>query len=246
MQPKKIIRLNEVVSTNNYARGQVLHKQAEEGTVFLAYYQTQGRGAGQNLWESEKGKNLTFSVLLAPTFLNPARQFYLSMVVSLGIFEFIASETTRAKIKWPNDIYIGNKKAGGILIEHIIQGNSIAETVAGVGVNLNQEEFKSDAPNPVSLKTITGKNYDPDGCLDRILDSIFGWYDCLKRGNAKKVYEAYLSHLFQYREWANYRSYGKVFHGRIVGLDPYGCLRIQSSDGTIKAYQFKEVVYLSG
>jgi BirA family transcriptional regulator, biotin operon repressor / biotin---[acetyl-CoA-carboxylase] ligase len=246
MQFNKIIKLQETASTNNYARGQVLHKQADEGTVFLAQYQTQGRGAGTNLWESERGKNLTFSVVFTPIFLNPAKQFYLSMVVSLGIFDFLASETSEAKIKWPNDVYIGKKKAGGILMEHIIQGSSISATVAGIGVNLNQETFTSHIPNPVSLKAITGKEYNLEDCLNRILEHLFKWYDSLKRGDEEKIYLAYLSHLFQYRQWATYRSHGTLFRGMIVGLDPYGCLQIQSDDGTLKTYQFKEVVYCSG
>ncbi|NQU87852.1 MAG: biotin--[acetyl-CoA-carboxylase] ligase [Mariniphaga sp.] len=244
MKIKNIINLSAVESTNNYARGLIVHKESEEGTVVLAKHQTNGRGTDKNYWESEKGKNLTFSILFAPFFLNPAKQFYLSMVVSLGVFDTISSEVDRVKIKWPNDIYIQNKKVAGILIENTIQGNEIAETIAGIGININQHDFISDAPNPVSLKNVTGNDYNLDFILEKTWNNIMGWYDRLKEGDEKTINETYISRLFWLNELAQYKNRGEIFSGKIIGVDEFGRLKIEKQNREVPVFQFKEVEYI--
>src|SRR5680860_150521 len=154
-----IIVLKDVESTNNYAN-QLILSNAEEGTVVLAQFQKKGRGQQGNQWESQSGKNLLASIILYPKFLKAGNQFLISKMVSLGLVEYLRHEVRDVSIKWPNDIYIGNKKIAGILIENAIKGRNLFSTVIGVGLNLNQKNFLSDAPNPVSLYQLTGKEYN--------------------------------------------------------------------------------------
>jgi BirA family transcriptional regulator, biotin operon repressor / biotin---[acetyl-CoA-carboxylase] ligase len=244
MRNYTIIKIDEVDSTNNYARGLGVSKGAEEGTVVLAEYQSKGRGVGINSWESEKGQNLTFSFILEPTFLEPGRQFFLSMAVSLGICDFISGEVGDGKIKWPNDIYFSKKKVGGILIENIIQGNTISDSVIGVGLNVNQEKFVSDAPNPVSLKQITGKEYNLNQCFEKIYSCILSWYEILKAGDFETIKKAYASVLFGRETWATYKTGDLIFKGCILGIDEFGQLKIKDAVDKIRLFKFKEVEYV--
>ena len=244
MKIKNIIHLGMVDSTNNYARGLVMHKASEEGAVVLARHQSRGRGHGQNAWESEKGRNLTFSVILKPAFLDPARQFCLSMVASLGICDFLSEEIQDVKIKWPNDIYFHKKKLGGILIENILTGRSITDSIVGVGLNINQEAFPASLPNPVSLKQLTNKEYNLDDCLYKICSNIFVWYEKLKAGEIKKIFEAYVKNLFRLNEWSEYKKGGSRFSGRITGIDESGRLKVETRNEGILSFAFKEVEYI--
>jgi len=241
---KPIIMLDEVDSTNNYAKGLFGYKESEEGAVVLARAQTSGRGQQANSWESEPNKNLTFSIIFRPVFLEPARQFILSEVVSLGISDFVSAEVGGAKIKWPNDIYAGNKKICGILIENSIAGNQLSVSVAGIGLNINQEKFISNAPNPVSLKQITGKEYNLMDCLERATGFISEWYDLLKAGQIKIIGETYHNRLYRMGEWAKYSDSAGIFTGRILRTDEFGRLIIEKENAEQCLYNFKEVGYL--
>ncbi|MBQ7773428.1 MAG: biotin--[Bacteroidales bacterium] len=146
-------------STNSQARREA--EESCEGSVWIADFQTAGRGQRGNRWESRKGENLTFSILFKPEFLPPHKQFLISQVCAVGIYRYLAGKGMPASIKWPNDIYIGNKKICGILIENSISGDKLSVSIAGIGLNLNQTQFASDAPNPTSLliETIVRKGY---------------------------------------------------------------------------------------
>jgi BirA family biotin operon repressor/biotin-[acetyl-CoA-carboxylase] ligase len=157
---KKIIYLNEVESTNNYANQLILSDAAEEGTVVLAQYQTHGKGQHGNVWESETGKNLLMSIIWYPGFLPASQQFMISKIVSIAITDCVNDIIDDCKIKWPNDIYIGNQKLAGILIENSVKGSHLSSSVVGIGLNVNQQVFISAAPNPVSLFQITGVIYE--------------------------------------------------------------------------------------
>ena len=130
---KNLILLNEVESTNNYANQLVLSKAAEHGTVVLAQYQKKGRGQQGNFWESEFGKNMLASFIVFPQFLSAAKQFYFSKIVSLALVDFLKTETNEVSVKWPNDIYVRNKKIAGILIENSIKGSNLSSAVIGIG-----------------------------------------------------------------------------------------------------------------
>ncbi|HSH20657.1 MAG TPA: biotin--[acetyl-CoA-carboxylase] ligase [Draconibacterium sp.] len=244
MAYENIIFLTEVESTNNYANQLVLSKAAVEGTVVLALHQKKGRGQQGNHWESEAGKNLLASIILYPNFLHAAKQFYLSKIVSLALTDFLKKETNDISIKWPNDIYIHNKKVAGILIENAIKGQNISSAIIGMGLNLNQEKFLSDAPNPVSLKQITGKDYEMEKIAQIISEKIEKWYHKLKNGCFDEIDSAYFKLLFRANEWAFYSKQSNQFEAKINGIDEFGQLILIDRKGVLSKYMFKEVEFV--
>lgn len=241
---KHVFRLNKVDSTNNYANSQLVGNELEEGTVFLAYEQSNGRGQLKNAWESEPGSNLTFSIVLFPEFLDIRNQFMLSKVVSLGIYSALSKYTANLRVKWPNDIYVGDKKLGGILIENSIMYSSIKSSVVGIGINVNQTRFVSNAPNPVSLSGLTNKTYDRDLILAELLAGIDYYYSMLKQHEEERINQEFLSVLYRYREKHWFKDQDGEFEGVMVGVSEIGQLLIQKPDGKIQSYHFKEVEFL--
>jgi BirA family biotin operon repressor/biotin-[acetyl-CoA-carboxylase] ligase len=240
---KKIIFLNEVESTNNYAKQLILSNAAEEGTIVLTQFQKKGKGQQGNHWESEAGKNLLASIILYPKFLKAGKQFLLSKIVSLSIVEFLKNEIEDVSIKWPNDIYVGNKKIAGILIENSIKGSYLFNSILGIGLNLNQDKFLSDAPNPVSLKQLTGKEYDIEKVISGISELIELWYQKLQTGNFAEIDLAYLSFLFRNGEWCKYSKNGILFEAKILGVGEFGQLQLKDREEKVSEYQFKEIEF---
>lgn len=231
-------------STNNYASKQVRENEVEGGTVFLTYNQTAGRGQLSNRWESEQGKNLTFSIFLRPDFLEISKQFMLSKVICLGLETFLSRLVDGVKIKWPNDIYVGDQKICGILIENAVMNGQITQSIVGVGLNINQTEFLSDAPNPVSLKQLKGKDYNLEEVFGELLKEFDHWYDKLVEGNYQEIDDAFMNRLYQFNEWHNYKDKEHIYLGKIKGVNTIGQLVIQEDTGRLWEYHFKEVKYL--
>lgn len=244
MTNKNFIFLTEVESTNNYANHLVLSKAAGHGTVVLAQHQKTGRGQMGNRWESEFGKNLLMSIILFPQFLPAAKQFYLSKISSLALVDFLKTETDDISIKWPNDIYIINKKIAGILIENSVTGSNISSAVTGIGLNLNQERFVSDAPNPVSLKHITGKVYDVEEVAVKISELVDTWYEKLQARSFEEIDSTYFNQLFRANEWALFSKEGKTFEAKITGIGEFGHLILEDRHGVFSEYMFKEVEFV--
>ncbi len=244
MTGKNTIFLTEVESTNNYANQLVLSKAAEHGTVVLAQYQKKGKGQQGNSWESEPGKNLLASIILFPDFLSAAKQFYLSKIASLSIVDFLKTETSGITIKWPNDIYIKNKKVAGILIENAIKGHNLSSSIIGIGLNLNQELFVTDAPNPVSLKQVSTKDYEIENIAETIFDNMIHWYQILKTGSFDEIDSAYFNQLYRANEWAIFAKSGEQFEARINGIGEFGQLILEESNGSLSEYMFKEVEFV--
>lgn len=241
---KHIVRLPQTDSTNNYANGQLSKNAVADGTVFLAYEQTVGRGQIKNLWESDPGKNLTFSIVVFPGFLDIHRQFLLSKVVALGIYTALRKYVDALSVKWPNDIYAGDKKLGGILIENSIMYGSIKSSVIGIGINVNQTVFLSNAPNPVSLKILTNQQYDCDLILSEILSGIDHYYSLLKASEEDRIDQEFISALYRLNEKHWFRTGQEVFEGEIIGVNEIGQLLIRKLDGQILDFHFKEVEFL--
>ena len=241
---KNFIFLREVESTNNYANQLVLSKAAEHGTVVLAQYQNKGKGQQGNSWESEPGKNLLASLILFPQFLPAAKQFHLSKIISLALVDFLKTETSEVSIKWPNDIYIQNKKVAGILIENSVKGRNVSSAIIGIGLNLNQEIFVSDAPNPVSLKQTTGKKYDIEAVAVKIYELINNWYKILETGGLNEIDSAYFKQLFRANEWALFAKQGEMFEAKISGIGEFGQLILEDRNGIFSEYMFKEVEFM--
>ncbi len=239
-----IVRLDATDSTNNYANRQMREIVLSEGTVFLAYEQTAGRGQQKNVWESEPGKNLLFSIVLYPDFLEIRRQFMLSKVVSLGIYRALNKYVDSLKIKWPNDIYAGNQKLGGILIENSIMSGLLKSSVVGIGLNVNQTIFYSDAPNPVSLQLLTNQHYDCEVILSEILSGINWYYALLRDGQEEAIDQEFISVLYRLNENHYFKAEDELFVGEIIGVNEIGQLLIRKTDGTIDGFHFKEVEFL--
>lgn len=240
----QIIRLQTTESTNNYANAQIREKGVYEGTVFLAYEQTAGRGQLKNFWESEPGKNLTFSLVLFPDFLEMKRQFMLSKVVSLGIYRALNKYVAQLKVKWPNDIYAGDQKLGGILIENSIMSGLLKSSIIGIGLNVNQMVFRSNAPNPVSLQMLTNQHHDCESLLTEILDEIGAYYSLLKEGDYNLIDREFISVLYRLDEIHQFKSEDEIFSGQIVGVNEIGQLLIQKTEGQLLEFHFKEVEFL--
>jgi BirA family biotin operon repressor/biotin-[acetyl-CoA-carboxylase] ligase len=241
---KKFILLKEVESTNNYANQLLMSKAAEHGTVVLAQHQKKGRGQQGNSWESEPGLNMLASLILFPANLPVTKQFHLSKTASLALIDFLETETDSVSIKWPNDIYIQNKKIAGILIENSVIGSYLSTSIIGIGLNLNQEKFISGAPNPVSLKQITGKNYDIETVAEKITEHLNKWYKLLEDRRHKDIDTAYLNHLFRINQWAVFAKNGNNFEAKITGIGEFGQLILEDKNGTLTEYMFKEVEFI--
>lgn len=233
----------EVDSTNTLAMRMLKTGKLSEGTVIRAGYQTGGRGQPGNNWESEEGKNLLISLVLYPEFLKPAEQFLISMSISLGICDFLREYHINCMIKWPNDIYAADEKIAGILIENAISGEKIINTVAGIGLNINQTYFKSGASNPASLKMLTGKEYDIEVCLNRLLPHLDRRYKRLISGKYQEIRKDYISSLYRYMEWHSFLGKGQIFTGRITAVNDSGLLQIEDRKGTIDEFAFREIEF---
>ena len=241
-----IIELKQTASTNVYTDKLLHSNKPEEGTVIIAYKQTKGKGQDQNSWESEANKNLTFSIILYPDFLNPSAQFRLIEVTSLGITDYIKTllpPEQELKIKWPNDIYIGDRKLCGTLVQNSIVGSELKESIVGIGLNVNQEKFVSDAPNPVSLKQITGVSYNLHECLKDLGSSIDHRYFQLKNKQYSQLETDYLSLLYRFNEMHDFIIHEEKVRARITGITNFGQLKLESVDQKIYECGMKEVVY---
>jgi len=236
-----IERINEIGSTNYYAETQLLTKRPPEGAVFVADSQVDGRGQISNKWESEPKMNLTFSIILYPDFVEIERQFEISKAISLGVADFLKEITDIVSIKWPNDIYIGKGKVAGILIENSVLTNKISSCIVGIGLNINQIVFTSNAPNPVSLSQITGNVYDLDKSLSGLCRNIDFRYNQLRSRQFIRIDKDYTDMLFQRGIWSIYSDECGDFEGKLLGVDLSGRLQIEIRSGEIKKFQFKEV-----
>ena len=242
--PSLLIHIPETDSTNNYLSKLSDKETVPEFTVVQSDFQTAGKGQRGNSWETEKGKNLLFSVILYPTFLEARQQFILSQLVSLSIKEELDQWTEDISIKWPNDIYWKDKKICGILIENDLTGTHIARSILGIGININQKTFISDAPNPISLKQITGQEYDTASILKAVMQRIKSYYSLLKQGDITPIIQRYQNALFRKNGIHSYCDAEGEFKAEIIGVEPDGHFLLQDENGKIRRYVFKEVQYL--
>nr|WP_294948253.1 biotin--[acetyl-CoA-carboxylase] ligase [uncultured Mucilaginibacter sp.] len=238
--------LKEVDSTNNYLKNILSNsKPVLEGTVIMAEAQYAGRGQHKNTWHAQPGKNLTFSLLLNPTFIAPTQQFDLTRAVSLGVYDALHPLLGDAlKIKWPNDIYFRDRKLGGMLIENMIQGGQMRNAVIGIGLNINQDNYPESAGNAISVKQILQRDYELKDILSQICNHIEGWYLKLKAGKTVDVRNAYQSRLYRLNEEAVYASNNLPFRGSIKGVTEPGLLMVER-DGNIELYNLKEIAFLN-
>ena len=240
------IKVSQTASTNTYLSR--LAATLPGGTVIYTPSQTAGRGQKGNSWESEDGKNLTFSLLLKRPPVKARDQFYLSEAAALAVVEAMTAEAGDGfTVKWPNDVYWRNKKACGMLIENSLNGTDIATSIIGIGLNVNQERFLSDAPNPVSLINITGHEHDLMALLKRVCSRIEQLVDGLDDDSARQdLHRRYMAAL--YRNDGQLHPYedaaGNRFMASVAGIAPDGTLTLRHEDGTVHDYLFKQVKHL--
>jgi len=239
-----IIEIAETASTNSYIRQLHEAEQLSEGATVVARFQTHGRGQMGNGWESEAGKNLLFSTLLFPVKVKATGQFIISQTVALSLQEALERYVNPVAIKWPNDIYYGEKKLAGILIENDICGKTIAVSVVGVGVNVNQEVFVSDAPNPVSLKQILGYEVDKEQLLQLFLERLSFNYALLNKGKCNEIREKYYMALFRKAGFFPFRDRQSLFMAQIAEVDATGHLHLITEGGEKRKYFFKELSFV--
>jgi len=240
----KIHRLDRVDSTNKYAFRFCKNKEANEGDVFLANEQFDGRGYHTNSWLAEHGKNLTFSLILKPVFMLPWQQFVITQFVSLAIVDLLQTmvQGEKVRIKWPNDIYINNLKAGGILVQNTIIGNAFEYAIIGIGLNVNQREFPIELPNPTSLIHYMKTEISLDTLLDDLLKYIDRKYEQLMLSSWSFEKE-YLDQLYRFNELSTFKDMNGVFAGRITGVGEFGELLITDDTGRQRKYNFKEIEF---
>ena len=238
----RIIKLDAIDSTNTYLKQLSMVGQVDDGLAVVAKLQTNGRGQMGTVWNSQDAKNLTFSVFKDVSFLNVARHFYISMAVSLAVYEALNSlGIKRVNVKWPNDILSDNKKIAGILIENVIKLNVITGSVIGIGLNVNQTDFK-DLPSASSLLLISGQVYDLDEVLYAVLKQIDIHFNYLKNRQFDVLKTSYESQLFRKNKPSTFRNAeGALFLGYIIGISEYGKLLIRVENNFIKSFDFKEV-----
>lgn len=249
--PVPLIEIEETDSTNRYLSKYCHSHKVDEFTIVSTVKQTAGKGQIGNKWESEPGKNITCSFVVYPTFIEAKHQFILSQIVSLSIKEELKQWTDNISIKWPNDIYWKEKKICGILIENDLTGHFISRCIVGIGININQQIFRSDAPNPVSLYQITEKEYDRLLVLSGIMQRIKAYYLQLQReiiinktSISNYIASQYAASLFRREGFHHYADQEGTFLARLVRMEPDGRFILEDTSGKIRSYLFKEVHYI--
>ncbi|MFO8235417.1 MAG: biotin--[acetyl-CoA-carboxylase] ligase [Bacteroidales bacterium] len=240
----KVISLLSIESTNDYARKLLTNGTPEDGTVIIAGEQHKGRGHGKNGWYSQRGKNLTFTIILYPYFISADNQFLLSKAISLGINDYLSQYLDDIYIKWPNDIYVDNYKIAGILIENDWIGARMKNSVIGIGLNINQQYFPDHLPNPVSLMQVMEHSFSLKTEFRKLLYCLDYRYKMIKNKYVDTVNKDYHNKLYRLNEYHTYTAEDEEFVARIIGVTDHGKLILESEHGKTMEFDFKEVEFL--
>ena len=219
-------------------------------------FQTAGRGQAGNSWESEEGKNLLFSALLRYNNIRATEQWRLSMLVAVALWDVLSKYLPQEQlsIKWPNDIYFGDKKLVGILIENSLSGQYVGYSIAGIGLNINQTEWRSNAPNPISMKQITGQEYKAEELMNEWVHAMANW----EAQSTEAIQTAYLQHLYRREGWHTYverevsvaptaiaqSGIEGAFLAMFAGITPQGELILRTTNNEEKTYHFKQIRFV--
>ncbi len=233
-------------STNSEAYRQI--SDLDNLSVLAAGYQTAGRGQRGNKWLSKAWENLTFSLILKPSKkeITANNQFIISKIATLSVSDYLMSKKIACKIKWPNDIYVRDKKICGMLIENLLSGRNVSCSIIGIGLNINQTEFDPQLMNPTSIKNLTGKEYDVKQELPTLLSYFSRYWELYEYCGMEEIDQLYLNRLYRKDEMYRYRDCltDKLFYGRIRGVTSNGCLQIEKEDGRNESFGFKEIGYI--
>jgi BirA family biotin operon repressor/biotin-[acetyl-CoA-carboxylase] ligase len=239
---QKLVFVPECHSTNSLASELASQSMLSEGTVVITSNQTAGRGQRGNTWATAAGLNLTFSILLKPTFIPLNNQFYLTIITSLAIADYLKEQSVATvKIKWPNDILVNKKKIGGILIENSIQKETIQQSIVGIGLNINQKNFT--IPTATSLNSVANKNFDLNTVLNSLLENFEKRYLQLRAGKLAELKGEYLENLFGIGERRTFVSNDEKFEGTVDGITENGELTVSINEER-KNYSLKEIGFV--
>ncbi|MCD8317810.1 MAG: biotin--[acetyl-CoA-carboxylase] ligase [Paraprevotella sp.] len=237
------IQLDSTDSTNQFLKN-YRPVSPKDMTLVTADFQTSGRGQTGNSWESESGANLLFSIKILPKEIEADRQFILSQAIALSIRDTLTTRAEGFSIKWPNDIYWHDKKVCGLLIENTLVGKHIESCIIGAGLNINQQTFRSQAPNPVSLRQITGQKFETVFILAEIIKRFKDYLRDIQTGKADEIARHYKDALYRGHGFYPYEDEKGDFEAEIRDVEPAGHLVLMRRDGTIRRYAFKEVKFL--
>ncbi len=241
---KNIVYLPSCHSTNDIAAEIIQTKRVFDGTIVITSDQTAGRGQRGNSWEALPNQNITVSMILKPDFLNIAQQFRLNMAVSLGIYEFLCRYLSDGlTIKWPNDIYVGSRKMGGVLIENTLSGSRITYSVVGIGLNINQLSFANDKAVSLRLASRQQDDFEIEKLIEQLCECIEKYYLQLKNGHTEIQKKKYLERVFRINEWYQYEQNGERFLGKIIDVAETGHLVMEVGED-IKKFDFKEISFV--
>lgn len=227
-------------STNKLLKNLLIeHPDLPDGFTVYTDFQQAGRGQGANRWQSENKKNVLASMLFKPKYV-PARQFILNQCFALAVRSAVARYVSDVKIKWPNDIYVGDRKIAGILIEHFVEGDTLKNTIAGVGINVNQTIFAPELPNPTSMKLLLNQNFEVKQILNELIYECQS-YKCSYNINFQGINNDYLDHLYHFETYCRYEIKGEQKVAKIIGTDEYGRLLLEDKAGVCYCCGMKEV-----
>ncbi|MCD6091057.1 MAG: biotin--[acetyl-CoA-carboxylase] ligase [Bacteroidales bacterium] len=237
--------VNETVSTNLLMKEWEKENRLNHGDVLRAIHQTAGIGQSGNVWESEAGMNLTFSLFLKTDFIAASELFQINKLISLAVNDYLVEKGIhKVKIKWPNDLYVGDCKIAGMLTHNSFLGDKLEHSIVGLGLNINQMKFKSDTSNPISLKQILGDDADLEVELKNLLQSINRRFSQLERGDIGRINADYLNCLYGLNEKKIFKDASGTFEGIIQGVDLYGRLLIEKELKIRSTYNMKEIEFL--
>jgi BirA family biotin operon repressor/biotin-[acetyl-CoA-carboxylase] ligase len=243
---RNVLEFGTLDSANSYALSLLAGpSKIPEGTVIMASEQKAGRGQAFTSWESEPGKNLLLAIILYPQFVEPSKIFLLSQTISLGVMETLKELLgEEIHIKWPNDIYYGDRKICGLLIENSIRAMHINYSVVGIGLNVNQERFSDLIPNPVSVRNILGRPCDLKEVFHLLCNKLEKRYLQLKAGQARELKSDYLKSLYRYNETHTFEYGGQKFKAKIVGVGEDGKLVLEYGNNLTGRYDFKTIHFV--
>jgi len=235
-----IIPVTSTDSTNNHLKKLLGPGNLPEGTVILADHQSKGRGRGENRWYSGKNMNILMSVLLKPG-IQAEKFFFLTEVASLALADLLKEFDIYAEIKWPNDIYRNEKKLAGLLIENILISDIIETTIIGIGLNVNEEVFPENLPNPISIKNITGIDHSRNVLVEKLLEKLIIRYNDLLAGHFKNLHDEYNSQLFRKNRLSTFIFNNKEFKAFILSVHESGMILLETEEGDQKQFTFGEL-----
>ena len=241
----KITHFKTLDSTNQHLQNLLNEGVDIIDNIIVTDYQTSGKGQGKNVWESEDGKNLLFSIALDMSFLKAENQFLLTQMVSVTMIDVLKKYLPEESlfIKWPNDIYFNDKKIAGILIKNEIKGMMMGTSIIGIGLNVNQTSFDENLPNPISMKMITGKDFDLDELLSVVSCQLSAISYQATVNSQQSIVNGYIKHLYRYQQWASYEHEGIVKEMMIVGYDQFGRLLLKEKNNRVVVCDLKEISF---